>query len=354
MPYTWWAGTLLTPRGRFITPLARRMLSLLYRDAVWLWCLNGRARLRHLAGRDRAPRPPAGPAGSSLTREGYVRVEFAESLWRAVAGAAETLMAAPRNARQIADGRSAAGGKDYQIRLLADEGQQLDLSHPVARTVLDSSVLAQVADHLGCWPRLHSVDIWLNLPVAVDRPPEASQRWHRDYEDHRIVKLFVYLRDVNEATGPLTVVGATHSRGRHWRVLPAPVPHGMVLDERAVAAAFTPRDIHPLCGPAGSAYLVDTTAVHRGGRSTHLPRLVLTATYATGAAVRPIQLRPSLTGSLAGLTPLQRHAVAPRHVQPAAVAGRGGTWVAPPWTATIEAAKVNRSQNLATFPSQDQ
>ncbi len=41
-------------------------------------------------------------------------------------------------------------------------------------------------------------------PEAIDRV--ASQRWHRDYNDKHLLKVFLYMSDVDEAAGPFEYV----------------------------------------------------------------------------------------------------------------------------------------------------
>ena len=43
----------------------------------------------------------------------------------------------------------------------------------------------------------------------------SSQRWHRDYNDERLVKVFIYLTDVDEDTGPLEYVPGSTLGGEY-------------------------------------------------------------------------------------------------------------------------------------------
>ena len=55
-------------------------------------------------------------------------------------------------------------------------------------------MLALANAYMGMRSYLRAVDMWLNLPTG--EPPKLSQLWHRDYDDIRNVKVFVYLTDV--------------------------------------------------------------------------------------------------------------------------------------------------------------
>ena len=58
--------------------------------------------------------------------------------------------------------------------------------------------------------RLRDLNAWINVPTKGDA--FSSQRWHRDLpEDHDIVKVFLYVRDVPEGAGPLSYVTGSHT-----------------------------------------------------------------------------------------------------------------------------------------------
>ena len=85
----------------------------------------------------------------------------------------------------------------------------------------DPRVLQGVTAYLGCRPTLSSIGIRWSFPAAGERAA-GVQRFHRDPDDWRFLKLFVYLTDVDAGSGPHEFVAGSHRRTR----LGAPVRDG--------------------------------------------------------------------------------------------------------------------------------
>lgn len=135
----------------------------------------------------------------------------------------------------------------------------------------DPAVLAIVRHHLGFTPLIDTLIVWHSF---AGRGTVASpQTLHRDKDDFRFCKLFVYLSDVDEGTGPHVYLPGSHRPDRFAEMLRA-VDGGannplqfFVGGQRGNAAilekAFRDR-FERLTGPAGSAFLVNTYGLHKG------------------------------------------------------------------------------------------
>jgi hypothetical protein len=100
--------------------------------------------------------------------------------------------------------------KDFLINLVR-YGNGVPPDEPLLRVALDQQLLEIVAGYLEMWPTLFSIGAWLNYPT--DQPPAVSQLWHRDPEDLRLLKVFIYLSDVKEHSGPFSYIPRTQSFG---------------------------------------------------------------------------------------------------------------------------------------------
>lgn len=146
----------------------------------------------------------------------------------------------------------------------------------VVRLALDPKLLEIVASYLGLCPKLHAIHAWLNFPT--DEPPRASQMWHRDPEDLRLVKAFIYLVDVDEETGPFTYIPRTHSFGEYAGQVPQHKDRKRVSDDEMNPVLSIEK--HMVCtGPADTMILADTVGYHRGGKPRAKNRILLTFTY---------------------------------------------------------------------------
>lgn len=107
-----------------------------------------------------------------------------------------------------------------------------------------------------------SAEFWGVRPVPGDYA--HSQLWHRDHEDVPVLKLFLYLRDIGPKQGPLEYIRGSH-RGDFDLCSRQKYAPGTIL--------VSPERVESCTGPQGSAVIVDTSGIHRGGRITEGYRL---------------------------------------------------------------------------------
>jgi hypothetical protein len=79
------------------------------------------------------------------------------------------------------------------------------------RLPLSKPILEIVNAYYQMYTRLCMVNIWHTFPTR--NAPRKSQLWHHDPEDRYILKVFVYLSDVDKNAGPFTYAGGTHPKG---------------------------------------------------------------------------------------------------------------------------------------------
>lgn len=174
---------------------------------------------------------------------------------------------------------------------------------PFIRFSLAGPVIEIAGEYLGLLPSFDSFN--LSETVAAAGDAKLSQRWHRDPEDRRVVKAFIYLTDVTSpGAGPFTYVKGSHAGGRYAGLSPQLFPAGSYPPEGAVEAAVAPSDILSCLGKAGTVIFADTAGLHKGGFSTAVPRLMYTAGFVSDASTGPRKF--ALRSAATGLTPLAR------------------------------------------------
>lgn len=179
----------------------------------------------------------------------------------------------------------AKSGKYFLIRLLGDE-PIVDFDDAVMAMSISDPVLRIVSGYLGMFGRLAALDLWYNVPT----PGAAafSQLWHRDPEDKRMIKTFLYLRDVDETNGPFCFVRGSHNDGplRHIR----PRTLRLYPEEGFVEKNFASHLTQICTGKAGTLIFCDTTGFHKGGRPTKDGQLLFNGVYTTNASI-PLVLK---------------------------------------------------------------
>ncbi|MHA7820564.1 MAG: hypothetical protein ACX930_13035 [Erythrobacter sp.] len=216
---------------------------------------------------------------AQLEREGYVRLD---SL---IEGEALRALAYSAEAKRLSGGETAApqgvSNKAFWSRLLDED--LLDGRMPVdtafTRFALQPRLLGMLAETLGTLPLLDYVLLTLSGPRSGELT--QSQLWHRDHDDLRVIKLFVYLTDVESAAdGPFSF-------------LPGPVSDRVGSPRRSHSPdiwLFSRADrseVNQMIAPRLSAFAVETSrCLHMGSRVAQgHERLLFTATYTTAPRI---------------------------------------------------------------------
>lgn len=132
------------------------------------------------------------------------------------------------------------------------------------------AVLKAVEGFLGCKPTIAYKMAWWSLPA--DGMPQEAEFYHRDYDDYRFCKFFLYLTDVDERSGPHAFI--RNSSNTHKLV-----ERRRFQDHEVTEAFEEPADHLMLCGNAGTAFLENTYGLHRGFPPVDRPRLIFQVLY---------------------------------------------------------------------------
>lgn len=162
----------------------------------------------------------------------------------------------------LGDVPAGAGVAAYPLETVADCPGLLALINA-------PQILRHGAGYLGCKPTLASVGVRWSLPTQSQGA--RFQEYHRDVDDWRFLKLFVYLSDVDEGSGPHSYVRTSHNTGFDLKA--------KAYDHSEVERRFGAENIVTVTGPPGTTFMADTLGVHRGGRPTTRPRLMLQVQY---------------------------------------------------------------------------
>jgi len=130
-------------------------------------------------------------------------------------------------------------------------------------------VMRIAADYLGCKPTLSGLGAYWSFPG--NEPAVYTQHFHRDLDDWRFVKLFVYLTDVDHGSGPHAYVMQSHRTAAHLRA--------RTYSRPAIDSRHGRDKVHTVIGPRGTAFMADTFGIHAGMVPTRAPRLILQAQY---------------------------------------------------------------------------
>jgi hypothetical protein len=203
--------------------------------------------------------------------------------------AAEVRKLEQQKAKEIQDARERKDDKGFKAYLVELLG-----SHPVlepesifVRIAIAPEVLNVAKGYFGMMTRLRFFNVWRNF--AGSAPPRNSQLWHRDPEDRFILKMFIYLSDVDDDAGPLFYARGTHGYGK---IKAEPELYGEEgttarrVDDSGMNAVVEKDKWLKAVGPKGTIVFVDTRGYHKGGLARTHERIVYNCMFTSQGSTR--------------------------------------------------------------------
>ncbi len=141
-------------------------------------------------------------------------------------------------------------------------------------------VIQEAAIHIGAKPKIIDVSVWTTRKPMEEGFVTDDQKWHRDVDDWRACKLFVYLTDVGPDNGPHRFVPGSHryeffeARGM--------APDRYFFDGGRAPGVADVVEMLPrveVCGKAGTMFLENTYGFHRGTPVRGASRTVFQVCY---------------------------------------------------------------------------
>ncbi len=257
-----------------------------------------------------AEHPPVLDAATTrITKELAQRGIAASSLSELFPDQPNLLSELQAYAHKLGEG-STVNRKVFLLHLWNPKGFTLTKDNPFSRFVIDPRITGMAGTYLGLAPKLQYFTLGRSVPVS-DVPME-SQRWHRDPEEKKMFKMFIYLTDVTEGTGAFEYIPETVYGMKDGNRFPQRPPLGIYPPTKDVEALFPPERRQINTGPAGTVLFCDTTGLHRGGYCTTGERVMYTLFYSAPTLCLPAfgqQLLPEVVSQITD--PLTRNAVRP-------------------------------------------
>lgn len=186
----------------------------------------------------------------------------------------------------------------YKVPRLILDFNDLFIKLSLSRTALDI-----INNYLGMYSRFFEYTLAKISPT--DKEPQQSQTWHRDAYDKKFVKMFIYLTDVDENSGPLNYIEKSHCGGKWHKIYP----------QKGMSTTYLPPNPQlpraTMCtGSAGTVIFADTAGIHYGGLCKTNSRIMFTASYRTnGAPIHPTERLYGVPRDLDITNPAIRYAV---------------------------------------------
>ncbi len=176
------------------------------------------------------------------------------------------------------------------LKNLWDAVPTIDSKNPFVRLSIDQKILGTINAYMGMLTKFYYFTLNVTMPVAEGADAVQSQRWHRDPEDKKMCKVFIYLSDVDEGAGPFIYIRGSQCRGRWSSIFPQRPPRGGLLPSDDDIGHLIPgQDMLVGTGRAGTVIFCDTSGLHKGGYATKKERIMFTGGYCSKASPWPIR-----------------------------------------------------------------
>ena len=149
-------------------------------------------------------------------------------------------------------------------------------SEDLVRLANQDKILSLVAAYFGCKPTITIMEAWWTK--TGNEPGHVlfqDDMYHRDVEDFKFIKLFVYLTDVAASNGAHCFIRGSQRSGLLTQRMP--------ISDDLVAATFATKDNLVLTGKTGCGFLEDTWGLHRSLPAKTGERLLFSVTYSLTA-----------------------------------------------------------------------
>lgn len=133
----------------------------------------------------------------------------------------------------------------------------------------DPRILGIVSEFLGCKPTIGYLAVWWSY--HTDKGAQQAEFFHRDVDDWKFVKLFVYLTDVGPDSGPHVYVQHSSNSEKLMEI--------RRFTDEEVRDTFGPENQLTMTATAGHAFLEDTFGIHKGQPVISGMRLIFQVVY---------------------------------------------------------------------------
>ena len=160
----------------------------------------------------------------------------------------------------------------------------IDFNNPFLQLTFRPEIGKIINSYLDMYTKFYYFTLNITKAVEEGAAAQISQKWHRDPEDRKMCKIFIYLNDVDEGTGPFTYVTRSTYGLKYGKFFPQRPPRGVYPKPGELESKINANDIKVCTAKAGTVIFADTAGLHKGGYATKKDRLMFTAGFRSSAS----------------------------------------------------------------------
>ena len=263
-----------------------------HNELVWRYCFNILPLLSYRLGGSGDFNKTAQRVVGDLNRDGiaitsvselFAGSHFFSELESAVEALLDNRRAELEELKRNANDSTKTGEKTFNVELLGSR-VEFDAESIFARFSLQETFLNIADAYFGLAVKLRYYNVWKTF--ATSGAPRESQLWHFDREDNYILKVFMYLKDVDDGAGPFTYAPKTHRKGILWGKQPEYSLETNVKrsTDRQMSEIVPAENWIKAVGRKGTIVFADTRGFHKGGEAKTSDRLMFTCMFTSPAS----------------------------------------------------------------------
>ena len=155
------------------------------------------------------------------------------------------------------------------------------INYEILKIGLKEEFLYLASLYLGIYPFLGRFYAWYDFPTNENKT--SSQCWHKDTDDKKFFKIFIYLNEVDGNNGPFCYIKKTHQSKKNSEIQKyfkkTDYSTFDILEDNDVHNLYSEKDIIECNGSLGTTIFADTSGYHRGKKLNNDKRIMLVFEY---------------------------------------------------------------------------
>ena len=175
--------------------------------------------------------------------------------------------------------------EEYQSAKYSFNETDLFNFNPIKKIIFNNKFITIAYKYFNSKPFLSDVAMWwsptrnLKPTNETEQANQSAQKFHFDLDRIKWLKLFIYLSDTHEDSGPHEYVQGSHKISAKPKSI---LKNGYTrIDESIIENNFPKDKIIKILGSKGTMFIADTSCFHRGLPPISEHRLILIIEYAS-------------------------------------------------------------------------
>lgn len=179
-----------------------------------------------------------------------------------------------------------------------NSNQKFDSLNPLLEFSLNEKLVNLINEYFKMDARLCYLEI--NETVLSEEINTSnkikSQNYHKDPGIDKCIKVFIYLNDVDENSGPFVYIKKTHDKFKNYFPQKRYGAGGFYPSNKKINKFINKDLVTNICGAAGTIIIADTTGLHCGGDSYNKKREMATLVYYPPGDLKKSKIKINFNG----------------------------------------------------------